>query len=66
MRGRCLKLLFAAVLVAGCAETKYVPDGRYLLDEVKVTVDGHNRDITPTRMKSYVRQQANAQWLSMA
>ena len=66
MRGRCLKLLFAAVLVAGCAETKYVPDGRYLLDEVKVTVDGHNRDITPTRMKSYVRQQANAQWLSVA
>ena len=66
MRGRGLKLLFAAVLLAGCAETKYVPDGQYLLDEVKVTVDGHNRDITPTRMKNYVRQQANAQWLSVA
>ena len=45
MRGRGLKLLFAAVLLAGCAETKYVPDGQYLLDEVKVTVDGHNREI---------------------
>ena len=66
MRGGCLKLLFAAVLLAGCAETKYVPDGQYLLDEVKVTVDSHNRDITPTRMKSYVRQQANALWLSVA
>ena len=59
-------MLFAAVLLAGCAETKYVPDGQYLLDEVKVTVDSHNRDITPTRMKSYVRQQANALWLSVA
>ena len=58
-------ILFAAVLLSSCAETKYVPDGSYLLDEVKVTVDGKYRDINPSTMKSYARQQGNVKWFSL-
>ena len=58
-------ILFAAVLLSSCAETKYVPDGSYLLDEVKVTVDGKYRDINPSTMKSYAHQQGNVKWFSL-
>ena len=37
----------AALLLVSCAETKYVPDGRYLLDEVTLAVDGKYRDVGP-------------------
>ena len=53
------------MLLSSCAETKYVPDGSYLLDEVKVTVDGKYRDINPSTMKSYARQQGNVKWFSL-
>ena len=58
-------ILFAAVLLASCAETKYVPDGRYLLDKVKLTVDGRHDDVNTGKMKSYVRQQENVRWFSL-
>ena len=58
-------ILFAAVLLASCAETKYVPDGRYLLDKVKLTVDGKHGDVNTGKMKSYVRQQENVRWFSL-
>ena len=58
-------ILFAAVLLTSCAETKYVPDGSYLLDKVKVTVDGKYNDVNASKMKSYVRQQENVRWFSM-
>ncbi|MBR6195144.1 MAG: BamA/TamA family outer membrane protein [Prevotella sp.] len=58
-------ILFAAVLLASCAETKYVPDGRYLLNKVKVTVDGNQGDVNAGKMKSYVRQQENVRWFSL-
>ena len=63
---RIIYILLAAVLLTGCAETKYVPDGRYLLDEVQVSMDGKYRDLSTAKMKSYVRQQNNARWFSVA
>jgi len=53
------------VLLTSCAETKYVPEGRYLLDEVKVTVDGKYKDVNGSKMKNYVRQQGNVKWFSL-
>lgn len=60
-------LLFAVVLLTSCAETKYVPDGSYLLDDVKVVVDGKHKDknISAATMRSYVRQQGNVKWFSL-
>lgn len=57
--------LLTLTLLVSCAETKYVPDGSYLLDKVKVEVDGDYRDIKSSKLKSYVRQQNNVRWFSM-
>ena len=58
-------LFFAALLLASCAETKYVPDGSYLLDKVKVTVDQRPEDVSTAQAKSYARQQENVRWFSL-
>ena len=62
---RLVTFLIAAVLLASCAETKYVPEGRYLLDNVKVEIDGDYDDLSVGKAKSYIRQQDNARWFSL-
>ena len=62
---RLVNFLIAAVLLASCAETKYVPEGRYLLDNVKVEIDGDYDDLSVGKAKSYIRQQDNARWFSL-
>ena len=58
-------LLFAALLLGACSETKYVPDGMYMLDGVKVRVNGDNYDgVNVGQLKNYVRQRSNARWFS--
>ena len=58
-------LLSAAILLGACSETKYVPDGMYLLDGVKVRVDGDSYSgVNASQLKGYVRQQGNARWFS--
>ena len=42
--------------------TKFVPDGSYLLDEVKIHTD--NKEIKPSDMRLYVRQNPNSKWFS--
>ena len=42
-----------------------MPDGMYLLDGVKVRVDGKNYEgVNPGQLKNYVRQRGNARWFS--
>ena len=56
-------LASAAVLsLASCTATKFVPDGSYLLDEVKIRTDQKN--IRPSSLRMYVRQNPNAKWFS--
>lgn len=43
--------------------TKYVPDGSYLLDEVKIHTDQKN--VRPSSLRMYVRQNPNAKWFSL-
>jgi len=40
-----------------CSTTKYVPEGQYLLDKVKIETD--DREVKSSDMKSYLRQQPN-------
>lgn len=59
-------MLLAVVLLVSCAETKYVPEGSYLLHDAKVRIgEGNYPDLDVTLMKSYVRQQYNSKWFSM-
>lgn len=55
-------LLYLALSLASCSATKFVPDGSYLLDEVKIHTD--NKEIEPSDMRLYVRQNPNSKWFS--
>ena len=65
-----LPVLLAAILLCACSETKYVPEGMYLLDGVKVRVDENSittedtdyRNVNTGQLKNYVRQRSNARW----
>ncbi len=55
-------LLYLALSLASYSTTKFVPDGSYLLDEVKIHTD--NKEIKPSDMRLYVRQNPNSKWFS--
>lgn len=55
-------LLYFVLSLASCSATKFVPEGSYLLDEVKIHTD--NKDIKPSDMRLYVRQNPNSKWFS--
>ena len=65
MRSRPLiLLLLLALLTTGCSETRYVAEGSYLLNRVRVKCDQKADGINPGEMKDLVKQRGNARWLS--
>lgn len=46
-----------SLLLSSCNVTKYVPDGQYLLDEVKISTK--DKDLKDTDFSIYLRQQPN-------
>ena len=59
-------IISTALLLVSCAETKYVPEGRYLLNDVRVKTDnGSYRELDVATVKSLVRQRENVKWFSM-
>lgn len=53
----------AIVLLAGCYTTKYVPDDRYLLNDIEINID--NKNINKVELSSYVRQKENLKILQL-
>ena len=53
-----------ALLLCGCSVTRDIPEGSYLLDDVKVVADGKYRDINVSQLKNYIRQKGNSRWFS--
>src|SRR5574344_1822317 len=53
-----IRLLFIA-----CSATKYVPDGQYLLNKVRVYTD--REDLSPADLKQYIHLSTNAKWFSL-
>lgn len=51
------------LLSASCSSTKYVPDGSFLLDDVKIQTD--NKNVKPSDLSPYVRQTPNSTWFSL-
>lgn len=64
MRNRLFILLAALLLLTACSETKYVAEGEFLLDRVKVTSDDNLKLVNTVEMKQLVRQRGNARWFS--
>lgn len=65
MKKNFLYVLTSAVILslASCTATKFVPDGSYLLDEIKIHTD--NKDVKPSTLRMYVRQSPNSKWFSL-
>ena len=51
------------LLLASCSSTKSVPDGSYLLVEVRIHTD--NKEVKPSNLSMYIRQNPNAKWFSL-
>lgn len=56
----CLSVAF---FVTGCRSTKYIPEGKYLLD--KVVIKSDTKDITQGEIKNYLRQTPNSSLLGI-
>ncbi len=65
MKRSCLRYIYASLfcLLTSCSVSKFIPEGEYLLDEVKVVSDSKN--VKPSSVRSYVRQNPNSKWFSL-
>lgn len=60
-------IILGGILLYSCSVTKYVPEDRYLLNRVEVSIaDETSTDINVGYMKSYVTQNENSRWFSSA
>ena len=60
---RCFLYTVAMLLLASCSATKYVPEGSYLLDEVRIQTD--NKEVKPSGLTPYLRQNSNSKWFNL-
>lgn len=51
-------------MIIGCAETKYVPEGQYLLNKTYVKSDTIYKNVSLSTMKGYISQTGNSRWFS--
>lgn len=58
-------LLYIAVLLltAACSSARFIPEGKYLLNRVRLTSD--NDSLSKADFRKYVRQNPNARWFSL-
>ena len=47
------------VVTAACSSTKHVPQGKLLLDKVKINVTDPHKDVETSQLANYLRQNAN-------
>ncbi|MBQ8464040.1 MAG: BamA/TamA family outer membrane protein [Prevotella sp.] len=60
-----LLMVGLAALLSACSSTKYVPEGEYLLNSVKVKTEGDYDDVNTASLRNYVRQNPNRRWFSL-
>ena len=65
--------VMTVMLLGACSETKYVPEGQYLLNKAKVVVDKpqgvkgkSSEQVSAAALKPYVVQRGNSRWFSTA
>ena len=56
-------LLVGILMLSGCSVSKFIPEGHYLLDDVKIESD--NKEVKSSQMNTYIRQKPNAKWFSL-
>ena len=55
--------MWLLLLLAGCSTTKYVPEGHFLLDDVKIR--STDEQVKVGDLSSYLRQHPNSKWFSL-
>ena len=63
MKFRWVYILTTPLLLMGCNASKFVPEGSYLLD--KVRVETADKSLDASTLQTYVRQQGNSRWFSL-
>ncbi|MCM1111185.1 MAG: BamA/TamA family outer membrane protein [Clostridium sp.] len=67
LRRAAVALAFvAAILLCSCSSTKFVPEGRYLLDKVDIRIEDNRDDVKASQLVNYLRQQPNHKVLGFA
>ena len=56
-------ILMLASALGSCSVNKFIPEGKYLLDEVEITSD--TKSVNPSSFTSYIRQSPNAKWFNL-
>lgn len=59
----CLVYILSLSVLFSCSVSKFIPEGEYLLDEVKVV--SKKKEVKSSSVKSYIRQNPNAKWFSL-
>ena len=54
-----LAMVLALLLSTSCSSTKHVPDGRLLLDDVKINILDEKKELRQADLINYLRQQPN-------
>lgn len=65
MRRSCLYIivLFVVLGLDSCSVGKFIPEGGYLLDDVRIASD--NKELKTGDLYTYIRQNPNARWFSL-
>ena len=56
--------LLLTLLLASCSVSKFIPEGEYMLNRVDII--SHNKENYASQARSYVRQNPNSKWFSIA
>ena len=52
-------IIVLVVMTTACSSTKHVPQGKLLLDKVKINVTDPHKDVEASQLTNYLRQNAN-------
>ena len=58
-----VSLLIVVLMLSGCSASKFIPEGKFLLDDAEIKSDV--KDVNPDRLKAYIRQKGNSKWFSL-
>lgn len=56
-------LLLVALVLSGCSASKFIPEGKFLLDDAEMTSDV--KGVNPDKFRAYIRQRGNSKWFSL-
>lgn len=63
MSCKWIYILSFSLLLIGCSSTKFIPDGQYLLEDVKI--ESADKDLDASTLQAYIRQKGNSKWFSL-